>query len=135
MKKRVKKKVVVGVIILLFLLIAIYLAITLFNNKGNTQTCSQNTDCPENFKCENFKCVDVGCVGEGALTPGSIAPDYYFHMANQCCNGLEALQWNETLPGCEEMPTGGGHLCTAKCGDGICNSPKEGKCTCPVDCH
>jgi len=55
-------------------------------------------------------------------------------MANECCEGLRRLIWDNTLPGCETMPFGGGFLCTAKCGDGYCDS-KENKCTCPEDCN
>jgi len=99
-----------------------------------TIECSENTDCEEDFKCEDNECVPVGCVGEGEYTPGTISPEYYFHMAYECCEGLEVLMWDTSVEGCEEPMIGGGHLCTAKCGNGVCDEGEQ-KCTCPEDCN
>lgn len=120
---------------LIAVLIVIALGISLVLLNGCVpKTCSQNTDCPENYKCENSICVPVGCVGEGNFTPGTISPEELKHMAKECCSGLKRLLWNESISGCENPPVGGGFLCTAKCGNGVCD-PKEEKCTCPEDCE
>jgi len=97
--------------------------------------CSNDLDCPPKTKCEDGKCVDVGCVEKGGLIPGAINPQYRQHMATECCEGLDQIQYSGNFDDqCNFVPLDGGPAgaCT-DCGNGECDE-QETKCNCPDDC-
>ena len=71
----------------------------------------------------NFGSEQVGeCKGEGDGIP--VIPD-----APSCCAGLTLIQPKQ------EGILGISGICTAKCGDGVCNESIESSYNCPVDCE
>lgn len=103
--------------------------------EGSAVPCSDDLDCPPKMKCESGMCVDVGCVEEGGLIPGAISPQYRQHMATECCEGLEQIQFAGNFDEkCNIVPLAGGPAgaCT-DCGNGTCDD-QETTCNCPDDC-
>ncbi|NQU98556.1 hypothetical protein HQ533_03745 [Candidatus Woesearchaeota archaeon] len=97
--------------------------------------CRDNIDCPIKMKCKNSVCVDVGCIQEGGTSPGAISPEYIYHMATECCEGLiTTAYFGNYDEKCNFVILAGGPsgVCT-KCGDGQCGKG-ETECNCPDDC-
>lgn len=65
--------------------------------------------------------AELPCVQEGGTIPVIAKPPV-------CCAGLTLI------PPKEEMILGISGVCTAKCGDGVCDSASESVYNCPADC-
>lgn len=89
------------------------------SNKCGNGTCDDdsetNYNCPEDCKKEVAQCHKEGeLVGVVLDDPG-------------CCEGLDMIPLKEEADGVAG-------ICTAKCGNGICNPTTENETNCPVDC-
>jgi len=100
-----------------------------YNNKECQTICplaSMVCINPEMFtaKCQGGKCVqqyNIQCVQEGQAIP--VIP-----KAPSCCDGLKLIKPKE------KNIVGISGICTAKCGDGICDNKTESDYNCPKDC-
>jgi hypothetical protein len=74
----------------------------------------------------SYNCAQDCKLSEECIIEGHIRPDY--PNSPPCCEGLDLIK-----------PKEGTHfgqigICTAKCGNGICESKSESSINCPVDC-
>jgi len=85
--------------------------------------CETDNDCGSGYICNTFSntCWPE-CYGEGE------SPSVY-PGAPGCCNGLELINPKE------EFIVGVSGICTAKCGNGVCDSETESTYNCPEDCQ
>ncbi|MBN2459771.1 PKD domain-containing protein [Candidatus Woesearchaeota archaeon] len=73
--------------------------------------------CPSNTVCEGGRC----CIPEGGSIP-------VIDNAPDCCDGLSLIKPKD------EITVGSFGICTAKCGNGFCDSATESAFNCPADC-
>ncbi len=79
-------------------------------------------NCPED-------CGEVEeCYGEGESLPVLPGP------SEVCCEGLKLIPPKCDPNGLEACPVGTAGICTAKCGNGECDTRLESAYNCPVDC-
>jgi len=82
-------------------------------------TCDSKTE--TEYNCSKDCKIETECYKEGETIP--VVPD-----ANDCCEGLELIDPMEKVDGIAG-------ICTAKCGNGICNPQTENDFNCPQDCE
>ncbi|MFH1749849.1 MAG: hypothetical protein ABH837_03095 [bacterium] len=107
-----------------------------FYSQKPQSSCADDFDCDAGEKCENSICVDVDCVIESGDLPGAIAPEYIEHMPDNCCEGLEEIDYAGNYDeNCDLSDLAGGPSGTcSRCGNGSCEE-WESKCNCPADCE
>ncbi|MBN1941185.1 MAG: hypothetical protein JW772_03310 [Candidatus Diapherotrites archaeon] len=88
----------------------------------NCSTCPADVKCSSTTMCENGMCMPLpSCIGEGKSVPVIANPP-------ECCEGLELI------PPKEENMVGASGICTAFCGNGVCELETESPYNCSKDC-
>ncbi len=89
----------------------------------NCSNCSADVQCADGESCMVGTCVVMSaCIEEGQTMPLIANPP-------DCCEGLELIPPNQ------EDIVGIAGICTAKCGNGNCDTETENAFNCQLDCQ